>query len=186
MDRLAEPEDPHGLTSWGLTALEATVLPREANFRTKCLNFLHFLQKMPFVHFPASKKPIQLHTQIMVEMAPEIGHRDTSQIISSNVKDTTQYIGTNLNQPHCRCTVVLACTHSKYIYISMFVLNVPKKKRERNCVFCVPTALLSFQRPCLSERQETVVVLQILVFAYYFGTHRWQLPGMYSHNLSGS
>ena len=93
---------------------------------------------------------------------------------------------TNLNQPHCRCTVVLACTHSKYIYISMFVLNVPKKKRERNCVFCVPTALLSFQRPCLSERQETVVVLQILVFAYYFGTHRWQLPGMYSHNLSGS
>ena len=96
MDRLAEPEDPHGLTSWGLTALEATVLPREANFRTKCLNFLHFLQKMPFVHFPASKKPIQLHTQIMVEMAPEIGHRDTSQIISSNVKDTTQYIG---NQP---------------------------------------------------------------------------------------
>ena len=67
----------------------------------------------------------------------------------------------------------------------MFVFDAPKKKKQLLRLLGSLPAFNRFQRPCLSDRQETVVVLQILVFAYYFGTRRWQLPGMYSHNLAG-
>lgn len=86
MDRLAEPEDPHGLTSWVFTT-KSSCSSQGGKLSDEMPEF-PTIQKMPFGAFSRfKKKNIQLHTQIMVEMAPGIVHRDTSQIISNNGKD---------------------------------------------------------------------------------------------------
>lgn len=79
--------------------LEATVLPRKANFRTKCLNFLPF-RKCLLVHFPASKKK---HPTSHANYGRNGSWNCTPGHIPNNIKQwqryTPQYIGTNLNQP---------------------------------------------------------------------------------------
>lgn len=105
--------------SWGFSRIRSDCSSQEGKLSDEMPEF-PTIQKMPFGAFSRfKKKNIQLHTQIMVEMAPGIVHRDTSQIISNNGKDihhnTLEPTWTNHG------TVVLACTHSKYKYVYIYI-----------------------------------------------------------------